>query len=127
MVAHERLTEPRVTKECLLAKPRSFLNIHAFLYLNGSILSLKQSVKTLKSYNGEPVSARNQKFNSDQKLFRLGKARFYQFRKSCGDFIPESHWKNQYENLTLTDLERKSPILFPWLRKQGEVRKSSNY
>ena len=37
MVTHERLTAPRVTIELLLAKPRSFLNLHAFLELNGRI------------------------------------------------------------------------------------------
>ena len=35
LVAHERLTEPRVTIEWLLAKPRSFPNLPAFLDLNG--------------------------------------------------------------------------------------------
>ena len=38
MVAHERLTEPRVTIEILLAKPRSFSNLPAFSDLEGSIL-----------------------------------------------------------------------------------------
>ena len=33
MVAHERLSEPRVTKESLLAKPRSILNLPVFLFL----------------------------------------------------------------------------------------------
>ena len=32
-------------------------------------------------YNGDKVSRRNQKFNSDQILFRLGSARLYQFSK----------------------------------------------
>ena len=36
MVAHERLTEPRVTIKLLLAKPRSFSNLLAFLILNGT-------------------------------------------------------------------------------------------
>ena len=35
MVAHERLTEPRVTMELLLAKPRSFSTLPAFLDLKG--------------------------------------------------------------------------------------------
>ena len=35
MVAHETLTEPRVTMEWLLAKPRSFSNLPVFLDLNG--------------------------------------------------------------------------------------------
>ena len=35
MVAPERLTEPRVTIERFLAKPRSFSNLPAFLDLNG--------------------------------------------------------------------------------------------
>ena len=35
VVAHERLTEPRVTMEWLLAKLGSFSNLPAFLYLNG--------------------------------------------------------------------------------------------
>ena len=35
MVAHERLTEPRVTMEWILEKSRSFSNLHAFLDLNG--------------------------------------------------------------------------------------------
>ena len=34
VVAHERLTEPRVTMEWLLAKPRSYSNLPAFLDLN---------------------------------------------------------------------------------------------
>ena len=33
---HERLTEPRVTMESLLAKPRSFSYIPAFLDFHGS-------------------------------------------------------------------------------------------
>ena len=33
VVAHERLTEPRVTMECLLAKPRSFSNLPTFQIL----------------------------------------------------------------------------------------------
>ena len=40
MVAHERRTEPRVTIEWLLAKPRSFSNLRAFLDLNGTILRM---------------------------------------------------------------------------------------
>ena len=40
MVAQERLTEPRVTIEWLLAKPRSFSNLPAFSDLNGRILSI---------------------------------------------------------------------------------------
>ena len=35
MVAHERLTEPRVTMDEHLAKPRSFSNLTAFLDLKG--------------------------------------------------------------------------------------------
>ena len=34
MMAHERLTEPRLTMECLLAKPRSFSNLPSLLDLN---------------------------------------------------------------------------------------------
>ena len=34
-VTHERLTEPRVTMEWLLAEPRSFSNLPVFLNLNG--------------------------------------------------------------------------------------------
>ena len=37
MVAHERLTEPRVTKELLLAKRRSLSNLPAFLDHSGII------------------------------------------------------------------------------------------
>ena len=37
VVAHERLTEPSVTMEWLLAKPRSISNLPAFLDLNGSL------------------------------------------------------------------------------------------
>ena len=37
VVAHERLTEPIVTMESLLAKPRSFSNLPAFLDLNSII------------------------------------------------------------------------------------------
>ena len=36
MVAYERLSELRVTMEWLLAKPRSFSNVPAFLDLNGN-------------------------------------------------------------------------------------------
>ena len=36
VVAHERLAKLRVTMKLLLAKPRSFLNLPAFLDLNGS-------------------------------------------------------------------------------------------
>ena len=36
VVAHERLTESRVTMSWLLAKPKSFSNLPAFLDLNGS-------------------------------------------------------------------------------------------
>ena len=35
MVAHDRLIEPRVTIEGLLAKPRSFSNLPAFVDHNG--------------------------------------------------------------------------------------------
>ena len=35
MVAHERLTKPRVTIEGLLEKPSSFSNLPAFLDLHG--------------------------------------------------------------------------------------------
>ena len=38
MVVRERLTEPRVTIEGLLAKPRSFSNLPAFLDVNGRIV-----------------------------------------------------------------------------------------
>ena len=34
-----------------------------------------------KDYNGDKISVRDQKFNSDQLLLRLGSARIYQFRK----------------------------------------------
>ena len=36
VVAHEKLTESRVKMGSLLAKPRSFLNLPAFLDLNGT-------------------------------------------------------------------------------------------
>ena len=39
MVAHERLTEPRVIMKGLLAKPRSFSNLPVFLNLNGIIIT----------------------------------------------------------------------------------------
>ena len=38
MVAQKRLTEPRVTMERPLAKPRSFSNLPAFSDLNGIII-----------------------------------------------------------------------------------------
>ena len=41
VVAHERLTEPRVTMEWLLAKPRSFWNLPAFSDLNGSFYNCR--------------------------------------------------------------------------------------
>ena len=41
VVAHERPTEPRVTMELLLAKPRSFSTIPVFLDLNGSIIPIE--------------------------------------------------------------------------------------
>ena len=39
-MAQERLTEPRVTMKRLLAKPRSFSNLPAFLDLNGITFSV---------------------------------------------------------------------------------------
>ena len=44
MVANERLTEPRVAMEWLLAKPRSFSNLPAFLDLNGT-----KTISTIRS------------------------------------------------------------------------------
>ena len=41
MVAYERLTEPRVTMEGILAKPRSVSHLPAFLDLNGRKLNRK--------------------------------------------------------------------------------------
>ena len=38
VVAHERLTEPRVTMVRLLAKPRNVSYLPAFLDINGTIL-----------------------------------------------------------------------------------------
>ena len=43
-MAHERLTEPRVTMEQLLAKPRSLSNLPDFLDLNG--IYNKSDIKT---------------------------------------------------------------------------------
>ena len=37
LMAHERLTVPRVKMEWLLAKPRSFSNLPAFVDLDGTI------------------------------------------------------------------------------------------
>ena len=45
MVAHERLTGPRVTIDLLLAKLRSFSNIPAFFYLNCSKTVIPSPVK----------------------------------------------------------------------------------
>ena len=51
MVAHERLTEPRVTIERVLAKPRSFSNLPTFLDLDGiKIFILKYEAEFLQSY-----------------------------------------------------------------------------
>ena len=47
MVAHERLTEPRITMEGLLAKPRSFSNFPAFLDLDGRI---KQNIRERRNW-----------------------------------------------------------------------------
>ena len=52
MVAHERLTEPRVTTSELLAKPKSFSNLPAFSDLYGSYfdnLSINEE-KTFMQY-----------------------------------------------------------------------------
>ena len=43
-MAYERLTEPRITMEQLLAKPRSFSNLPAFLDPNGKFN--KSDIKT---------------------------------------------------------------------------------
>ena len=42
VVAHERLTEPRVTMEWQLAKPRSFSNLPAFLDLHGKFFGYRK-------------------------------------------------------------------------------------
>ena len=55
MVAHETLTEPRVTIEWLFAKPRSFSNLPAFFNLNGSItdsISVFDFFRSLNSLSG---------------------------------------------------------------------------
>ena len=44
MVARARLTEPRVTMEWLLAKPRSFSNLPAFLDLHGRRRSREKNI-----------------------------------------------------------------------------------
>ena len=49
VVAHERLTEPRVTMELLLAKLRSFSNLPAFLDLNEIIIWLNSKTQ-IKRY-----------------------------------------------------------------------------
>ena len=49
VVAHERLTEPRVPMEWLLAKPRSFSNLSAFLDLNGTLKQPSYYKTSLKS------------------------------------------------------------------------------
>ena len=46
MLAHERLTEPRVKRELLLAKSRSFSNLPAFLDLSG----IKSVIKDLSEF-----------------------------------------------------------------------------
>ena len=52
VVAHETLTEPRVTIELLLAKPRTFSNLPAFLDFNGTII---ESRLFLFLFFGEPL------------------------------------------------------------------------
>ena len=50
-MAHERLTQSRVTIECVLAKPRSFSNLPAFSDLTGRIISLKRQKNFRKTVN----------------------------------------------------------------------------
>ena len=47
VVAHERLTEPRVTMDWLLAIPRSFSNLTAFFDLNGRKMWLSPKSDTV--------------------------------------------------------------------------------
>ena len=61
MVAHAKLTEPLVMANDLLAKPRSFSNIPAFLDLDGrNLIDLIRKIRTVydtligKSRNRNP-------------------------------------------------------------------------
>ena len=57
-MAHERLTEPRVTMKWLLAKPRSLFNLPVFLDLNGrtkrfftKIMSLARNISLFLDFD----------------------------------------------------------------------------
>ena len=53
MVAPERLTEPRVTMELLLAIPRSFSNLPTFLDLDGRyIFNINSKLRAQKNIFG---------------------------------------------------------------------------
>ena len=70
MVAQERLTEPRITLERLLEKPRSFSNLPVFLDINGSPPT--SSNCPLFRANNEKKTTRNQKFEIYFSKFELG-------------------------------------------------------
>ena len=50
MVSHERLTEPRVTIESLLAKPRSVSDLPAFLGLKGTFGAIARAMFKIKMF-----------------------------------------------------------------------------
>ena len=64
MVAHERPTEPGVTMERLLAKPRSFANLPAFLDLNGTSYFRHGKTKIIILYDKLMVIKINKNFKT---------------------------------------------------------------
>ena len=49
-MSHERLTEPRVTIESLLAKPRSVSDLPAFLGLKGTLGESSRAMLKIKMF-----------------------------------------------------------------------------
>ena len=70
MVTHERLTEPRVTMEWLLAKPRSSSNLPTFLDLNGIFSNIYENKKfsTMQYRSDERHSQVNTFIKASQSL-----------------------------------------------------------
>ena len=67
-------------------------------------------------YNASVLGDLN--FGNDMANFRVGPARLFQFRQTCGNFKPK--WKKtNSESVTKVDLE--SPLFSPWLESAAAI------
>ena len=85
MVAHERLTEQSATMEWLLAKPRSFSNLPAFLDLHGRIFIINMNRLCKPSHRKKDLEKLRKFISQEQHIIILIKGAYCFYLKYSSD------------------------------------------